>query len=327
MRSVSLSVVGVLLLTVGFVGLGCLAQEAEGPESVGFVFGLGDHRIVSEEMVSTGLVTLGSDVIIEGDVTGDVLVVGGKLTVSGTVEEDVIVIGGDVWLLDGASIGENVFAFGGTVHRSPGAEVGGRVRDQTYWEEQASGAWERGGWSFWHFVWGRSWAGVVVSWLSLVIFGYLALHFFRKPVARMVQTSTRRFWITAGIGLAALVVAGPLAALLLVSGVGAILIPLLVAVYVIAGFFGFVAASVFVEEVLARGFRLSVQQGGPVFLAATLIICLVRMIPFFGEILTVVIAILGFGAAVLTRFGAVETRPTVLRVTKHPESTLTDPVD
>jgi len=326
-RKVLWVVMGVLLLAVGSIGLVCLAQEAEGSESIGFVFGLGDHRVISEEMVATGLLTLGSDVTIEGAVTGDVLVVGGKLTVGGTVEEDIITVGGDVWLLDGASIGEDVLAFGGTIHRSPGAHVGGRVRDQTYWEEQASGVWERGGWSFWHFVWGRSWAGFVVSWLALVVFGYLTLHFFRKPVERMVQAVSRGFWVTAGIGLAALVVAGPLMVLLLVSGAGAILIPLLVAVYVVAGFFGFVALSAFLEEVLTRGVRLSVQQGGPVFLAATLIICLVRMIPFFGEILTVVIAILGFGAAVLTRFGAVETRPTVLRVTKHSESTPTSPVD
>ena len=327
MRSILCSVVGALLLIVGFIGLGCLAQEAEGLESVGFVFGLGDRRVVAGDAVASGLVTLGADVTIEGAITGDVLVVGGKLTVSGTVEEDVIAIGGDVWLLDGASIGENVLAFGGTIHRSLGAHVGGRVRDQTYWEDQASAVWERGGWSFWHFVWGRSWAGFVVSWLALIVFGYLTLHFFRKPVARMVQAVSRRFWVTAGIGLAALVVSGPLAALLLVSGVGAILIPLLVAVYVVAGFFGFVAVSAFLEEVLTRGVRLSVQQGGPVFLAATLIICLVRMIPFFGEILTVVIAILGFGAAVLTRFGAVETRPTVLRITKNQESTPASPAE
>jgi len=327
MRSVTWLVMGVLLLTVGSIGLVCLAQEADGLESIGFVFGLGDHRVVSEEMIATGLVTLGADVTIEGVVTGDVLVVGEKLTVSGTVEEDIIAVGGDVWLLDGASIGENVFAFGGTVHRSPGAHVGGRVRDQTYWEERASAVWESGGWSFWHFVWGRSWAGVVVSWLALVVFGYLTLHFFRKPVARMAQAITRRFWVSAGIGLAALVVAGPLAVLLLVSGVGAILIPLLVALYVITGFLGFVALSAFLEEVLTRGFRLSVRQGGALFLVATLIVSLVRMIPFFGEILTVVIALLGFGAAVLTRFGAVETRSMVLRVTKHTESTPTNPVD
>ncbi len=327
MRSVSWLVMGALLFTAGFIGLGCLAQEAEGPESVGFVFGLGDHRVVSEEMVSTGLVTLGSDVTIEGAVTGDVLVVGGKLTVSGTVEEDIISVGGDVWLLDGASIGEDVFAFGATIHRSPGAEVGGRVRDQTYWEEQASGVWERGGWSFWPFVWGRSWAGFVVSWLALIVFGYLTFHFFRKPVARMVQAVSRRFWVTAGIGLAALVVAGPLVVLLLVSGAGAILIPLLVAVYVIAAFFGFVAVSAFLEEVLTRGFRLSSRQGGALFLVAALIVSLVRMIPFFGEIVTGVISLLGFGAAVLTRFGTVENRPTILRISKDQESTPASPAE
>jgi len=92
-----------------------------------------------------------------------------------------------------------------------------------------------------------------------------------------------------------------------------------VAVYVVAGFFGFVALSAFLEEVLARGFRLSARQGGALFLAATLFVSLVRMIPFFGEVFTVVIALLGFGAAVLTRFGAVETRPTVLRITKNEE--------
>ena len=327
MRRILCLVVGALLLTVGFVGLGCLAQEAEGPESVGFVFGLGDHRVVSGDTTATGLVTLGSEVTIDGAVTGDVLVVGGKLTVSGTVEEDVIAIGGDVWLLDGASIGENVLAFGGTVHRSPGAKVGGRVRDQTYWEEQTSGVWERGGWSFWRFVWGRSWAGFVVSWLALVVFGYLTFHFLRKPVARMVQSVSRRFWATAGIGLAALVVAGPLAVLLLISGAGAILIPLLVAVYVIAAFFGFVAVSAFLEEVLTRGFRLSAKQGGALFLVAALIVSLVRMIPFFGEIVTGVIALLGFGAAVLTRFGTVEIRPTILRMTKPPESTPASPAE
>ena len=325
MRSVSWLVMGALLLTVGSVGLVCLAQESEGSESIGFVFGLGDDRVVADEMVATGLVTLGADVTIEGAVTGDVLVVGGKLTVSGIVEEDIISVGGDVWLLDGASIGEDVFAFGATIHRSPGAHVGGRVRDETYWEGRASAVWERGGWSFWRFVWGRSWSGFVVSWLALVVFGYLALHFFRKPVARMAQAITRRFWATAGIGLAALVVAAPVAALLLVSGVGAILIPLLVAVYVIAGFFGLVAVSAFLEEVLTRGFRLSVRQGGALFLVATLIVSLVRMIPFFGEILTGVISLLGFGAAALTRFGAVETRPTVLRITKNEESTPASP--
>jgi len=327
MRSVSWLVMGVLLLAANTVGLSCLAQESGALATGGFVFGLGDYRTVAEGTIASGLVTLGSDVSIEGSVTGDVLVVGGKLTVNGTVEEDVIALGGDVWLLDGASIGENVLAFGGTIHRSPGAHVGGRVRDQTYWEEQASGVWERGGWSFWHFVWGRSWAGFVVSWLALVVFGYLTLHFFRKPVERMVQAASRGFWVTAGIGLAALVVAGPLAALLLVSGAGAILIPLLVAVYVIAGFFGFVAVSAFLEEVLTRGVRLSARQGGALFLVATLIVSLVRMIPFFGEVFTVVIALLGFGAAVLTRFGAVETRPTVLRITKNQESTPASPAE
>lgn len=196
MRSVSWLVMGALLLTVGSIGLRCLAQEAEGPESVGFVFGLGDHRVVEAKTVASGLMTLGSDVTIDGTITGDVLAVGGKLTVSGTIEEDIISVGGDVWLLDGASIGEDVLAFGGTIHRSPGAHVGGRVRDQTYWEERASAVWERGGWSFWHFVWGRSWAGFVVSWLALVVFGYLTLHFFRKPVARAAQAVSRRFWAT-----------------------------------------------------------------------------------------------------------------------------------
>ena len=110
-------------------------------------------------------------------------------------------------------------------------------------------------------------------------------------------------------------------------GAGAILIPLLVAVYVIAAFFGFVAVSAFLEEVLTRGFRLSARQGGGLFVVAALIVSLVRMIPFLGEILTVVISLLGFGAAVLTRFGTAESRPTILRISKEQESTPASPAE
>ena len=52
---------GVLLLTLGAIGFGCLGQEVEVPASVGFVFGLGDRRVVAGDAVASGLVTLGAD--------------------------------------------------------------------------------------------------------------------------------------------------------------------------------------------------------------------------------------------------------------------------
>jgi len=307
MKNLVLILVGLMVVagTIGFAGL-AQTDETQTESTIGFVFGLGDRRTVEPDTVATGLMTLGTDVAINGTVAGDVLMIGGDLTVGGTVEEDIVVIGGDVRLLDGAVVRKDVFALGGKVDRADGASVAGRVRDSTYWEDQLSREWERGGRTFWRMMWARTWPGFLIGWFTLIVFGYLSLHFLRTPLLRIGEAVSRKFWIAVAIGLAALVVAGPLAVLLAMTGVGILVIyPLLIA-YVVAAFLGFVALSILLEGLLARMFRLSTKQGSLLFLLSTLIITALRMIPFVGEIATVIISIIGVGAAVLTRFGATE---------------------
>jgi len=307
MKNLVWTLVGLMVVagTIGFAGL-AQTDKTQTESTIGFVFGLGDRRTVEPDTVATGLVTLGTDVAINGTVTGDVLMIGGDLTVGGSVEEDIIVIGGDVRLLPGAVVGKDVFAFGGKVSRAEGASVGGRVRDSTDWEDRLSREWEQGGRTFWRMMWARTWPGFLIGWFALIVFGYLGLHFLRAPILRMGEAISRKFWITFAIGLAALMVAGPLAVLLAMTGIGILVIYPLAIAYVIASFLGFVALSILLEGALARMFRLSTKQGSTLFLVSTLIITALRMIPFVGEIATVIIALIGVGAAVLTRFGATE---------------------
>ena len=297
------------LVLVGTMGFPSLAQadEAQAKSTIGFVFALGEHRMVGADAVATGLVTFGTDVEIDGTVSGDLLLIGGDLTVRGMVEGGIIVIGGDVRLLDGAVVRKDVFALGGEVYRADGATVAGRVRDSTYWEDQFAREWERGGWTFWRTMWARSWVGFLIGWFALIVLGYLSLHFLRTPILHIGEAVSHRFWITLAIGLAAVVIAGPLAVLLAMTGLGILVIYPLAVAYVVAAFLGFVALSILLEGVLARAFHLSVKQGSTLFLLSTLIITAVRMIPFVGETTTVIISLIGIGAAVLTRFGVAKT--------------------
>jgi hypothetical protein len=284
-----------VILTLGSLLLFGVVAWAQA-ERLGFVFALGGERLVEQEQTASGAMTFGTDVTIVGELNGDVLLVGGTLYVAGRVEEDIVSIGGDVTLAAGAVIGGSVTMVGGTLVQRDGSTVFGEVRDSRYWERQVQRDIRT--------LWERTWAHFLITWISLTVFGYLTLHFFRRPLRRMRDTVSSRFGVSIGIGIAGAVVCGPLIALLAVTGVGIPIIYPLVVVYVAAGFLGLVALTLLVERLLSRAFRLSETEGGLLFLFAALVIAAIRAIPYLGPIVLGVAALLGIGAALVTRFGS-----------------------
>lgn len=95
------------------------------------VFG-SNYVLASGQTLNGDLGVLGGNAVIEQDaaVNGDVMVAGGALTVAGQVNGDIAVFGGSVSLQDSARVTGDVVTFGGSVDRSEGATVLGSVESR-----------------------------------------------------------------------------------------------------------------------------------------------------------------------------------------------------
>ncbi|MER2599246.1 MAG: polymer-forming cytoskeletal protein [Caldilineales bacterium] len=95
------------------------------------VFG-SNYVLASGQSLSGDLGVLGGNAVIEqgATVNGDVMVAGGTLTVAGQVNGDIAVFGGSAVLHDSARITGDVVSFGGSVDRSEKATVLGSVQSR-----------------------------------------------------------------------------------------------------------------------------------------------------------------------------------------------------
>jgi hypothetical protein len=273
--------------------------------TIGFVFAADDLRIIGAEEAATGVLSFGTVVEIDGEVRGDVAMIGGRLTVRGTVTDDIFAVGIDVDVLAGATVLGDVWVLGGDVEVAAGASIAGRVRDSSYWEKQIERGWDEGE-GAWRFAAVQSAGAFFLNALALIVFGYLLLHFLRRPVTGIARGISRRFWASLGIGFAAVIVLVPLAVLLLVTGFGLPWILPLFAIYALASYLGILGTALIGEMALARVFRRPETQGGALFALAAVILSGLRAIPWFGMLLSLVLALVGIGVCTMTRFGRTE---------------------
>lgn len=87
-----------------------------------------DVRIAPGETVHDVVVN-GADLLVEGDVTGDIIVILGKVTVLGRVDGDITNVGRGVWLENGGFVNGNVIGVGYGVVREPDGVVQGKVHN------------------------------------------------------------------------------------------------------------------------------------------------------------------------------------------------------
>jgi hypothetical protein len=73
------------------------------------------------------VVSLGRDLLVEGEALSDVVAVDGDVTVIGSVAGDVIVLGGQARVAGGGTVEGDVFVLGGEVTAAPGATLAGRT--------------------------------------------------------------------------------------------------------------------------------------------------------------------------------------------------------
>lgn len=303
----------------------------------------GTSLTVEEDEVAREAVVFGAPLTVRGKVKGDAAAIGSSATISGVVTGDVVAVGGSVHLEDGAEVSGDVVAVGGTVEESGDVEVGGqRVSvpfgaDFPFWRIGSGAFFRPDGWhggEDWHFgpmdvAMSAAWTGF--SLIMFLLFACLVLLLGRKPLERMERKVATEPWKSGLVGLLSQILILPLfIVVLLVLVISIIGIPLLLLLpFAIIGllllaFMGFCAVAMRLGRILEERFGWTLASPYLVLVLGIAAIAIwsliadlldfgggwlwffVMMFAIFGALVKYVAWTVGFGAAVLTRFGTAE---------------------
>ncbi len=238
-----------------------------------------------------GSVTIASS----GQVEGDINSYGGRVEIAGRVSGDVDSYGGTVHISKGALVSGDVTAYGDRVIADPGAQVLGDVH------ERAGGGFPGSvfdpfnvfpfRFSFWTVVlWGII-AVALVHWLPERTRRVGDVIFSRLPRSLVVGTLS---WV---LGLV-------LAFILAFTIVGIPVSLAILAVLIAGAAMGGVALSWVLGRAILQRFSQREHSSKLEVLVGVAVLALLGAIPFFGAIFNLALAVVGVGAAFLSRFGA-----------------------
>jgi hypothetical protein len=291
------------------------------------VFG-GTYTLRSGETLDGDLAILGGAAFLEqgSTIDGNVIVLGGNLDADGEIKGDLVVIGGNANLGPNTVVRGDAVTFGGNVNtgnaRIEGDLVSGEGLDFPL-----------------EFRWGRD---IVLPWRTftgfristearvigflfqcfmLAALAVLVVIFWPNPTGRVASAVVDQPVVAGGLGLLTIIVAPILLILLMITICLAPVSILGLILLVIAAVFGWVALGLEVGQRLAKALN---QEYQPVVAAGlgTLVLSLVvngiGFIPCVGWLIPFLVAALGLGGVLLTRFGAQAYMP-AMKVTPTPD--------
>jgi cytoskeletal protein CcmA (bactofilin family) len=267
------------------------------------VFG-GNIDVEKDARVNGDILLAGGNFQMNGDVSGDILVAGGSITISGTVDGDIAVFGGQVELTETAVVNGDIATFGGQLERDPDAQVAGNITNNQPPVDAPAipGVPEVPNVPdvpeidfyvnpFWTVLQILGWAllmGCLAAFLTL---------FLDQQIRRVGNYAVTETLIAGSIGLLSVFI-------------GLLLILTLAPIFIIAiaWFLGVIAIG---QEVGDR-FTKTINQTWATPLSAgfgTFILVLIgglinTMVPCFGWLFNFVVALIGIGAVIMTRFGS-----------------------
>jgi hypothetical protein len=304
----------------------------------------GTSLTVEEDEVAREAVVFGAPLTVRGVVKGDAAAIGSSATISGEVTGDVVSVGGNVRLESGAEVAGDVVSVGGTIDEEDDVEIGGqRVevpfgKGFPFWRPGGGAIFNPGRWyrdDDWHdfgpmdVAMSAAWEGFAL--IMFVLFACLVLLLGRKPLERMERKVATEPWKSGLVGLLSQILILPLfIVVLLVLVISIIGIPLLLLLpFAILGlmllaFMGFCAVALRLGRILEERFGWNLASPYLVLIVGIAAIAIwsviadlldygggwlwffVMMFAIFGALVKYVAWTVGFGAAVLTRFGTAE---------------------
>jgi len=261
---------------------------------------------VDEGEVAEVALAFGGNVRVDGEVEQDAVSIGGSVRVNGRVGGEVVAVGGSVHLGPDSEVEGDVTSVGGRVERAEGARVGGRVSEV----EMSRGGFGPGSWGPGRWGWERSVSdrmerlgdvfGAVVCLVVLILLVGLVTVVARGPVERVAAKSARDPWRSLLAGLLIEVLFVPAILLLIISIVGCLVIPVVVAMLLVGLFLGIAGVAVTVGR-WCEG-RFGWQLKG-LFVSALVGLTAIHVWTLFATGLDAVSGLLWVPSAILWVFG------------------------
>jgi hypothetical protein len=254
-------------------------------------------------------VQVGGSVTVQTNQTvNDAVAVWGNVTVMGHVQGDAVAVGGSVNLFPGSRVDGDVVAIGGKVNRQPGAIVGGQV---TGIGPSFTIPTPHGPTSFpfsWPFLW-PLWNPLaifilVVASIFHVVISLIAAALFPDRVETIGSTVLEKPGITLLYGFVGYLVVLPLTLLLIVTCIGIPLVPVELVLLLAIKIMGRTGVGLAVGRKVGVGFNHPISSTISAVLVGALIIGFIQLIPLLGSLVALVLGMFGFGAVIMTGFGA-----------------------
>jgi len=290
---------------------------ADGPNGDKVIFG-GDFTLPSGETLDGNLVVFGGNVTLEEDsrVKGDVTLMGGNVDIAGQVDGDMVVFGGNAHLRATAVVDGQVVVIGGLLQRDEGAKVSGEViegfegRYSRFFNFRLPRHWQTERYPLENWFFGNVMRALQAIFFTLAIMalGVLVIIFLPRQTNQVARVVLGSPLPSLGVGFTILTVTTILAVLLFFTCCFSPFGLLLLLALVIAVLFGWIAIGLMVGQRFLEA--LNVRQPASEVVAVLiglLIITLLTYVPYcLGFLFFVVVASIGLGAVVLTRFGTQE---------------------
>lgn len=316
-----------LIFVIALLAMLAAPVAAQRDEPGKLVIG-GSYTLATGQQLNGDLGVIGGQAVIQegAAVNGDVMVTGGMLTVAGRINGDIALFGGAVTLQPTAYVAGDLVSFGGSVQRSPGVVVKGETREggeadgfslpfswrapgiggfapeRGFMQQQTPGQWLLA------MLWRAVRAGVMI--LALAALALIVALLWPRGIQQLGATVTRQPALVMLGGLLSWVVGLGLVGVLAITFC---LLPVAIALalaLLVAVLLSWVVAGWLVGRSLLSMLKLQSPTVALEAVAGTLLLAivyfLVGIIPCTEFIFGLLIASLGLGALVLTRFG---TRP------------------
>jgi hypothetical protein len=291
---------------------------------------VGSSVTIEDDEVTRDVLVVGGSLTSYGLIKGDAVAIGGPVEIYGEVTGDVAAIGGSIDLESGSRIEGDVVSVGGNVDQHDGAVVEGEIQQVPFLPPLKIGGWHGPNvevevspvLSVFGFAWELF--GLAV----LVIFAALTLLVVRQPVERVGSKVTEEPWKSGLVGLLSQILFFPLLIVLIVilviSIVGIpflLLLPFALLALALIGLMGYTAVALRAGRWAEDRFGWSLASPFLVLLVGiglieiwSLIGDLLGMGPgpikffavmfaIFGGLVAYAAWTVGFGGAVLSRFG------------------------
>ena len=279
------------------------AEHRAGPNREAVVV-FGRDAVLKKGETAEAVVVIGGSARVEGKVRAAVVTIGGDADISGEVGDAAVAVMGSVKLAPTAKVRGDAVSVGGSVDVAEGASVGGHTQEVNF-----------GGWQLPKLHWLQQWLrecvfkgrplAPSVGWLWIVTGVYLLVYLlvavaFPGAVQSCVQRLTEQPATTFLTGLLTKLLVPFVLGLLLITGIGIIGVPFLVAAVVLAKVFGKVALFMYLGQQLARAVKPEAALKPLLaLLLGWLLITLLYMVWYLGFFTMILVDIWALGVAVM----------------------------